>query len=96
MKLTKEEIEHIAKLAYLDLPEEKKGLFKDQLTEILDFVEKLSSAKTENTLPLDSVVGIKNVFREDSVKPSLSQEEALKNSTSKHKGYFKVKAIFKK
>lgn len=92
--LSKEEVEHIAKLANLSLSEEEKDKFASQLTEILNYVEKISSVNTNNERPLFNVLGLKNIFRDDEVRPSLLQEEALKNSRDIYKGYFKVKAIF--
>ncbi|MGB9637561.1 MAG: Asp-tRNA(Asn)/Glu-tRNA(Gln) amidotransferase subunit GatC, partial [Microgenomates group bacterium] len=70
--------------------------FSQELTKILDFVSQLNALKTEGVNPLNNVAGKKNVFREDEVKPGLSQTEALANARSTHKGYFKVKAIFKR
>lgn len=95
-KLTKIEVEHIAKLANLDLTADKSEKLGDDLSEILDFVGKLSSVDTEKITPLSNVTGRKNVFREDKVEASLSQKEALANAPSTHQGFFKVKAIFER
>jgi len=92
--LTIEETEKIADLAKLPLLEKEKKLFCGQLTEILDFVESISEVNTEEVSPLSNVLGLKNVFREDEVKPSLSQTEALLNAPETKKGCFKVKAVF--
>jgi len=93
-QLTREEVEHISKLAKLNLTDQEVDKFSRELTEILDFVDQLNSLKTENISPLNNVTGRKNVFREDEIKPSLSQKDALANATSVYHGYFKVKAIF--
>lgn len=93
-KLTKEEVLHIAKLANLTLTDEEVEVFAGQLSETLNYVERLKELKTENILPTFQTTGLKNITREDEIKPSLTQEEALKNTKSAHKGYFKVKAIF--
>ncbi len=95
-KLTKSEVEHIGKLANLDLTQNESEKFGRELTEILDFVGKLSSVDTEQIPPLSNVTGKKNVFREDRVGASLSQKEALANASSTHNGFFKVKAIFER
>lgn len=94
-KLTIEEVKHIAKLAMLDFNEEKLENFSTQLSSILDFVQKLDEVQTERLEPLSNVTRKKNVFREDEVKSSLSVDEALSRASQTHKGYFKVKAIFK-
>lgn len=94
-KLCKQEVDHIAKLANLDLAEEKREKFSNQLSDILDFVDKLSSLDVKDIPPLNNVTNLENVFKEDEVKPSLTQEEALRNAPAKYKGFFKVKAVFK-
>lgn len=94
LKLTIEEVKHIAVLARLKLrPKELKKLRK-QLSEIIDFVGQLSRVETKEVIPTSQVTGFENVFREDIVRPSLSQDEALANAPRKHEGYFVVKAIF--
>jgi aspartyl-tRNA(Asn)/glutamyl-tRNA(Gln) amidotransferase subunit C len=92
--LSSEEVIHIAKLANLNLSEKDLKLFSDQLTEILLYVEKLNSVDTDKVEPLSNVIEKKNVFRQDEVKDSLTQEECLRNAPSTHNGYFKVKSIF--
>jgi len=95
-KLTKAEVEHIGKLANLDLTKDESERFCKELSEILDFVGKLSSVDTTQVSPLNNVTGKKNIFREDEVKASLSQKQALANAPSVYKGYFKIKAIFER
>ena len=95
-KLTKTEVEHIGKLANLDLNKNALEKFGRELAEILDFVSKLSSVDTTQVSPLSNVTGKKNIFREDKVEASLSQKEALSNAPSTHKGFFKIKAIFER
>jgi len=92
-KLTKEEVKHIAKLAQLPLSEKEVEAFSGQLSETLDYVERLKELKTEGVSPTFQTTGLLNVFRKDEVKPGLSQDEALKNSQKTYKGYFKVKAV---
>ena len=90
----KVDINHIAKLANLPiLPSEKEKLEK-QLEETLSYVEELNSVDTKNVQPTSQVTDLENVFRDDEAKPSISQEDALSNTKSKHNGLFKVDAIF--
>ncbi|KKR30755.1 MAG: Aspartyl/glutamyl-tRNA(Asn/Gln) amidotransferase subunit C [Candidatus Gottesmanbacteria bacterium GW2011_GWC2_39_8] len=91
--LTIDEVKHVAKLAKLGLTDQEAEKFKDQLSEILGFVDELKSLDTKGVEPTSQVTGLLNVFREDVVTPSLSQEEALSNAPDKHNGYFKVKAV---
>ena len=84
---------HIAKLANLQISKKEKEKFEKQLIETLNYIDKLNSIDTSNIDPTNQVTNLKNIFREDEIKPSLSQEEALKNAKSTQNGLFKVKAI---
>lgn len=91
--LSIDKVKHIAKLANLIISE---ALFKkltSQLSNILDLVGKLNEVDTKNVIPTSQVTGLTNIFREDSVEPSLSQAEALSNAPRKHDGYIVVDAI---
>ena len=87
------DITHVAKQANLTLTDEEKTKFEKQLEETVDYIEGLSEVDTDGIEPTSQVTGLENVTREDEITPSLSQEEALKNAKSTHKGYFKVKGI---
>jgi aspartyl-tRNA(Asn)/glutamyl-tRNA(Gln) amidotransferase subunit C len=94
--ISKEEIEHIARLALIDLSEEEKETFSKQLNNILDYFQKLNELDTTNVEPTRHVIdGLKNVFREDIPRKSLSQEEALRNTSQKKDGFFKAPRIIK-
>lgn len=92
--LTEDEVKHVAKLAKLELSEEDLTKFQKQLSEIIEFVDQLTEVDTKDVIPTSQVTGLENIFREDKIKPSFSQEEALANAPRKYKGYFVVKAIF--
>src|SRR5438093_833295 len=94
--LKKEDILHLAKLANLTISEEKITKFQNQLSEIIDYFNKLKEIDTEKVEPTNQVTGLQNVLREDvtSKERILHQEEALKNAPKKKNGYFQVKAIF--
>lgn len=94
--ITTEEAKHISKLAGLELSDSEIEKFGGQLTRILDYIDKISSADTNNILPLNQTTGSKNVFREDAVKESLTQKEALSNTASSYMRHFKVKQVLKK
>jgi len=93
-KLSEEEVLHIAKLANLSLTSQEVEIFSRQLSETLDYIERLKDLNTDKVSPTFQTTGLKNVTREDKTKPSLSQKEALKNAKSTYKGFFKIKAIF--
>ena len=87
------DVKHIAKLANLPLKKEEIEKFEKQLAETLLYIENLNEVPTENVPPTNSVTRLENITRDDTTKPSLSQEQALKNAKSQHNGFFKVKAI---
>jgi len=95
MAITKKEVEYIARLARLRLTEEEKEKYTKQLAQILDYINKLNEADTEKTEPTSHVVPVSSAFREDEVKPSLAQEEILKNAPDKMRGFFRVKKVVK-
>lgn len=92
--LTLKDVEKVAELARLRLTPEEKEKYLSQLSSILDFVNKLDEIDTIDIEPISQVNGLENVFREDTVKPSLTPQEAIANAPSTYKDYIKVKAIF--
>lgn len=87
------DVAHVAKLANLPLTDAEKKKFEKQLSSILEYVEKLKEVNTSKVEPTSQVTGLENVVRNDETIPSLSQEEVLSNTKSKHNGMFKVPAI---
>lgn len=94
LKLTLDEVKHVAELAKLELTPKELKKFQIQLSQVLDYVGQLSKVKTDGTYPTSQVTGLENVFRDDQTKPSLTQEEVLLGAKQKKNGFFKVKAIF--
>ncbi len=95
MSVTKNDVEHIAKLAKLEIKEDEINEFTSQLNKVLEYVDKLNELDTENIEPLSHPVEGENVFREDVLKNSIPTEDALKNSASKTEEYFKVPKVIK-
>lgn len=93
MSVTINDVEHIAKLAKLEFSEAEKEKFTHQFNDILKYMEQLNSLDTSNVEPLSHVIELQNVFREDSVKPSIPREEALKNAPDKTEEHFKVPKV---
>ena len=95
-EFSKDTIEHVSKLALLDLSEEEKDIFSKQLNNIISYFKKLNDLDTTDVEPTTHPIdGLKNVFREDIPWKSLSNEEALKNAEHKKDGYFKAPRILK-
>jgi aspartyl-tRNA(Asn)/glutamyl-tRNA(Gln) amidotransferase subunit C len=93
MKISKQEVEHVARLARLELAEGEKDKLIDQLSNILTYVETLNGLDTKGVEPTSHVLDIKNVMRDDVSAPSLPQEQALANAPEKAAGHFKVPKI---
>ena len=93
MKISKEEIEHIAVLARLSLSEEEKELFGSQLSSILDYMEKLNELDTKGIEPTSHVLTLSNVMRDDIPMPSIPKEDALMNAPDHTEKFFRVPKI---
>jgi aspartyl-tRNA(Asn)/glutamyl-tRNA(Gln) amidotransferase subunit C len=93
MKISKQEVEHVAKLARLELSEQEKEKLTDQLSNILTYVEKLNELDTAGVEPTAHVLDIENVMREDVAGESLTQEKALANAPEKSAGHYRVPKI---
>ena len=93
MKLSKEEVEHVALLARLKFSEREKERFTTQLNSILEYMDKLKELDTSQVEPTFHAVSRKNVFREDAVLPSAPQERALSNAPDGDRGFFRVPKI---
>jgi aspartyl-tRNA(Asn)/glutamyl-tRNA(Gln) amidotransferase subunit C len=81
-------IEHIAKIARLELTQKEKQKFEHNLKEILNAFAIIDEVKTR-VEPSFQPLSIENVFRKDEIKESLTRDEALKNTKHKEKGFFK-------
>ena len=93
MEISKQEVEHVAKLARLEITESEKDAFSRQLSGILTYIEQLKSIDTTGVEPTATVLEQTNVFREDTICPSLPVEHALANAPDAQDGYFQVPKI---
>ncbi|MFO7917248.1 MAG: Asp-tRNA(Asn)/Glu-tRNA(Gln) amidotransferase subunit GatC [Anaerolineae bacterium] len=93
MKLSREEVLHIAELAKLGITEEETEQFTEQLSDILDYFDMLSRLDTSDISPTAQAIHMRNVTRPDEVEASLAPEEALKNAPEREGGFFRVEPI---
>lgn len=93
MALTREEVVHIAELAKLGLAEKEIEHFREQLSDILEYADKIQELDTEAIPPTASVLKLQNVMRSDEVRPSMLREDVLANAPSAEQGQFKVQAV---
>jgi aspartyl-tRNA(Asn)/glutamyl-tRNA(Gln) amidotransferase subunit C len=87
------DVEHVAKLARLGLSEKEKGLFKKQLSDILEYAGNLQKLDTRDVLPTSHAIPIKNVLREDKVIPFEDTEAILANGPDLENHAFRVPRI---
>ena len=93
MKISKQEVDHVALLARLKFSESEKERFTTQLNTILEYMDKLKELDTNNVEPTFHAVARTNVFREDLVLPSDAQELTLRNAPDGERGFFRVPKI---
>lgn len=93
MSITVKEVEHVARLARLELEQDEKNRLTEQLNAILQYAGKLNELDTDNVPPTSHVMQITNVMREDEVRPSLPIEKVLLNAPDEEEGQFKVPAV---
>ena len=89
----KMDIEKVAKLARLELPEQEKKVLGNQLEQILAYMEQLNRLDTKGIEPTSHAIPISNVFREDEARPSYPKEEVLGISPEEEEGHFRVPRI---
>jgi aspartyl-tRNA(Asn)/glutamyl-tRNA(Gln) amidotransferase subunit C len=92
-KISREEVEHVAWLAHVEVTEEEKEVFTEQFNRILGFFKKIDEADTEKVPPTYHVLDLVNVQRADEVKESLPKDEPLKNAPKKEERFFKSPRI---
>lgn len=93
MKLSLAQVEHVAKLAQLALTDEEKELFREQLSSILEYAERLQQLDTEQILPTATVLPLLNVMRQDEVRSSLPLGDVLANAPAVEDGCFRVPLV---
>jgi aspartyl-tRNA(Asn)/glutamyl-tRNA(Gln) amidotransferase subunit C len=87
------DVKYVAHLARIGLTPDEQEKFGAQLSNILGYVEKLNELDVSQIEPTAHAVPLVNVFRPDEVRPSLSNEEALRNAPSSANGLFLVPKI---
>lgn len=91
--ITIKEVEHVAKLARLELTGEEKVKFSKQLGDVLEYAQQMNEIDTEGVEPMSHAIPIVNVMREDEVVHEFSREELMANAPLKEDGFFRVPKI---
>lgn len=94
MALTAQEIDHIAGLARLQLTDEQKELYREQLSHILDYIAKLRQLDTANVPPTAGGGLTQMELRPDGSRPSLPTKVLLENAPDSEAGQFKIPPVF--
>ena len=93
MSLTHAEVQHIAELAKLQLTEAEEVLYQEQLSDILDYMQRLNTLDTDAIPPTATVLPLRSIMRDDVPCPSLPVEEVLANAPARAGDSFEVRVI---
>lgn len=93
MKLSREEVEHIAKLARLVLTEDEIGQYQEQLSDILEFAARLQEVDTGDIPPTASVLPPRSVLRKDEPRETFTPEQLFRNAPSVQDQQFRVPPV---
>lgn len=93
MKITKEQVEHVANLARLNLTDEEKEQMTKDMEAIIAFADQINGLDIADVEPTAHVIPINNVFRDDEVKPSMERDILLSNAPNQKNGCFNVPKI---
>lgn len=91
--ITIKDVEHVAKLARLELTEEEKELYTKQLGDVLKYVDQMNEVDTSNVKPMSHAIDFVNVMREDKVVYEQTKEQLMANAPEEENGFFKVPKI---
>ncbi|MFH1249769.1 MAG: Asp-tRNA(Asn)/Glu-tRNA(Gln) amidotransferase subunit GatC [bacterium] len=93
MKITKDEVMHVANLARLDIDEASMEKFAGQIGTILEYVGVLNRVDTEGVTPTSHAISLTNAFREDEENNTFDRDKALANAPQKEDGNFVVPKV---
>ena len=91
--ITTKDVEHVAKLARLELTEDEKEMFTHQLGDVLAHVEKMNEVDTVGVEPMNHPIDFVNVMREDNIIYENTREELMSNAPDVEGEFFKVPKI---
>ncbi len=92
-KISLRDVEHVARLARLELSEADKERMRRELDSILSYIDKLRAVDTEGVEPTSHAVPLTNVMREDVTRPSFPQSDMLANAPERSGDFFRVPKI---
>ncbi|MDY6822841.1 MAG: Asp-tRNA(Asn)/Glu-tRNA(Gln) amidotransferase subunit GatC [Thermodesulfobacteriota bacterium] len=93
MKITTEEIQHVAKLARLEMAGDDLESFAGQVGDILSYVDKLGEVATEDVEPMAHAISVTNAFRKEGAETACTRDEIMANAPAAEEGMFEVPKI---
>ena len=93
MKVDKKEVEYVAMLARIELSEEEKEQYSEQMSTILAFFDRLKEVDTDNVQPTSHVLDLVNAYRPDQVRQGPGVEAVLENAPERADRFFRVPKI---
>ena len=93
MRLTTEEVRHLAALARIGMTEDELELMRDQMSHILENFEVLEQVDTDGIEPNGHAVGLSTVMRRDQARPSASREDILANAPGRENDFVRIRAV---
>lgn len=92
-QITDELVRHLAHLARLSMSDEEVASATQELTSIVGYIDQLSEVETDSVEPTAHAIPIRNVLREDTIRSSIDQAEALSNAPQQENGFFRVPKV---
>jgi len=93
MKISRDQVLHVARLARVALSEAEVTRFSEQLSNIMENFAALEEVDTGDVPPTAQPIPLKNVLKPDEVAPSLPQDEVLTNAPRREGEFFRVRAV---
>lgn len=93
MSVSRDDVRHVAQLARLDFSEDEEAQMADELSQILDYVDKLDELDTSGVPPMSHVLDVTNVFRPDAVEERIDRAQALELAPEADDEYVRVPKV---
>jgi aspartyl-tRNA(Asn)/glutamyl-tRNA(Gln) amidotransferase subunit C len=93
LKINEETVDYTANLSKLNLTEKEKAKMTSDMANIISYFNKLNELDIRNVKPMEHVLSVRNVFRNDQVRKSYDREKMLANAPSIEDGCFKVPKV---
>ena len=93
MKISREEVQHVARLARLALDDAELDALTGDMDAILAYVDQLNQLETDGIVPTAHAVPMANAFRPDEVRPSFPPEQAQGNAPAPDPAGFRVPRV---